>query len=126
MIKDVDLDRALIARTSEHRALIVFSLTDCPPCSVLEKALVSLLNDGKLDDWLVLRHKVKKSDKKAVGKVVLAGVSSFPTLKVVQDCVVTNSFRSVPSDWDAGKLGAFLMDKLPVLGPVNKEASSSG
>lgn len=81
---------------SRHGILFV-SVTDCEPCITMDRTLEELVT--KINSQpRIYKVVVDKSDKRAVGKAILFGISTFPWLKFVGP-----EGEAVVSDFEEGE-----------------------
>lgn len=99
MIESIDIKEALTGSFTERSAnvAILYSLTNCPPCEAMMRSIDSYKDDDRsgVSFFLV---KIEKEDKRAVGKAVLNGISSFPRLDYYENGTLLKSMKGVPEN----------------------------
>lgn len=92
-MKDVSLDDALTKtfHLDAETTLLLYSVSGCLPCDIMEQA-ISSLEINTFRNLQLLRVKLDQQNKRELGKAVLNGISSFPRLDLF---VGTNLSRSM-------------------------------
>ena len=111
-IAHVPFDEGLRRCAEGGKSLVLFSLTGCGPCDVVEAGMAEAARRPAYGDWSFAVAKVDAEDKRALGRAFKAGVNTFPNVKVVVAGEVVNSYTNVPEGWDATDVCGFLSARL--------------
>lgn len=113
-IKPARVEQAMRAQKEIPLGLIVYSLSDCVPCAIVKSGFDILANDQtlKLNGLEIYYCSIERTNKKELGKAVLGGIKSFPTIKLVVAGIVQNSYTSVPDGWDGAEVAHFLSNAI--------------
>lgn len=113
-IKLATVEDAMRAQREIHFGLIVYSLSECAPCATVKGGIDILASDEAIAvNGLEIHYcLIERTHKKELGKAVLGGIKSFPTIKLVTGGAVRNSYTSVPEEWGAAEVARFLREAI--------------
>lgn len=97
---------------SSSRVLRLYSVHDCAPCETVKEALSLIASNVQKRGWEIDIIVTNRDDKRAMGKVLLAGVKYFPTVRLMQDNSITKSFVSIKQGWNVSDIASFLLQEI--------------
>lgn len=110
--------------------ILVYTLQPCDPCEIVKDAVRLLEDDARKSKWKIQIVPTAIGDKKGLGKIYLAGVRNFPTVKLVRDCRVIKSFVSIREGWTAQDVASFLRSEIEaqseIVNPVGNAVQLAG
>lgn len=110
--KKLEIREALAALKEPGERLLVFSLTGCAPCEVVKHGIAKLEDQDRLGEFEAIECLIDRHDKKGLGQAFLAGIKTFPTVRIVSEGKLFGSYNTVPEDWTGDQIAHFLEGKL--------------
>ena len=112
----ISAELALATPEMSGARAVAFCIQECGPCEVAKAAFDLLANDAALAPWEFHVCEPAKGDKKSLGKLFLAGVRHFPTIRIITDGTVRHVFEGLPPRWSGADLAGFLRSRLSEAG----------